>query len=179
MPQDEKKSGNGAPLVGILKNGSAAGPASVAGAVPSAKENGSTKKNGDISLGQIDARIDEEDEDDDDDAAKTEVDKSIDEAMEADQPDEQMDGKEISADIQKNADARINSKTTNTNEEKHESIPDENMNPNEKPTNGKEVKEETKAKNESIESTEKDKLNASAPKQNTGMYKTCGKFAYF
>lgn len=46
---DEKKPGNGAPLVGILKNGNSA-------------SNGSIKRNGDVPLGQIDTRIEEVDE---------------------------------------------------------------------------------------------------------------------
>ncbi|XP_037944033.1 contactin-associated protein-like 4 isoform X2 [Teleopsis dalmanni] len=53
LPQDEKKPGNGAPLVGILKNGSTV-----------TKEN-LTKKNGDLALGHIDTRIEEVDEDED------------------------------------------------------------------------------------------------------------------
>ncbi|KAM7357468.1 axotactin isoform 3-T7 [Cochliomyia hominivorax] len=51
LPVDEKKPGNGAPLVGILKNGNSA-------------SNGSIKRNGDVPLGQIDTRIEEEDEED-------------------------------------------------------------------------------------------------------------------
>ncbi|XP_049315176.1 axotactin isoform X4 [Bactrocera dorsalis] len=162
LPQDEKKSGNGAPLVGILKNGSAAGAATVAGAATPAKENGSTKKNGDIPLGQIDARIEEEDEDDDEDAAKAEVDKSLDEALEAAQPEKQTDEKEIS---QKGAEDTHEKKTANANEEKPVGKADANKSPNEKPNNVK-GKEETKAKDESIESAKQDKPNTTAPKQN-------------
>lgn len=49
MPVDEKKPGNGAPLVGILKNGNSA-------------SNGSIKRNGDVPVGQIETRIEEVDE---------------------------------------------------------------------------------------------------------------------
>ncbi|TMW48106.1 hypothetical protein DOY81_006814 [Sarcophaga bullata] len=55
LPVDEKKpGGNGAPLVGILKNGNSA-------------SNGSIKRNGEVPLGQIDTRIEEVDEEENDD----------------------------------------------------------------------------------------------------------------
>lgn len=53
LPVDEKKPGNGAPLVGILKNGNSA-------------SNGSIKRNGEVPLGQIDTRIEEVDEEEND-----------------------------------------------------------------------------------------------------------------
>lgn len=48
LPVDDKKPGNGAPLVGILKNGS-------------------IKRNGDLALPQLDSRIVEEDEEESED----------------------------------------------------------------------------------------------------------------
>ncbi|XP_036336770.1 uncharacterized protein LOC118746898 isoform X1 [Rhagoletis pomonella] len=176
LPQDEKKPGNGAPLVGILKNGSAATTTAAAAAAttPPAKENGSTKKNGDIPLGHIDARIDEENEDDDVDdnegddlvsAAnkKAEVDKSLDEALEAEQCKEQVEQKEISANAsQKGAQAANEDKTRQASGK--EISADATEKSNEKPSEGGggATNEETKTKEGGKETADKDKSNATA-----------------
>ncbi|XP_036336765.1 uncharacterized protein LOC118746897 isoform X1 [Rhagoletis pomonella] len=186
LPQDEKKPGNGAPLVGILKNGSTATTAAAAAATttPPAKENGSTKKNGDIPLGHIDARIDEEEEDDDDvnegddlvSAAdkKTEVDKSLDEALEAEQRKEQVEQKEISANaLQKGAQAANEDKTRQASGK--EISADATKKSNEKPSEGGggATNEETKTKEGSKEIAENDKSNATAATAATPTTKQC------
>ncbi|XP_053955451.1 axotactin isoform X1 [Anastrepha ludens] len=167
LPQDEKKPGNGATLVGILKNGNAAAVAatSTAAAATPAKENGSTKKNGDIPLGHIDTRIDEEDEDDDDDddgdlsstdVTKVEMDKTLDEALNAAQHEEQVEQKEISADAQKDTQQTKEHEAVDTIAK--EGNADANKSSNEKPSESGGDNVENKATDESIKSADKENL---------------------
>lgn len=104
LPVDEKKPGNGAPLVGILKNGNSA-------------SNGSIKRNGDA---QIETRIEEEEEEDNEGKPTKPTDETSKEDLKDNKEDKETktETKDIDKNDQDDKDSNSNQPTNNTQMDK-------------------------------------------------------------